>query len=74
MEDFSTNFLNRKKMGFMFNIESWIFENYNHIIEQIKQTHATNYFDPNNLDNLNKNKSRVNGQRIYKLYVLSKFL
>ena len=61
-------------MGFMFNIESWIFENYNHIIEQIKQTDATNYFDPNTLDNLNKNKSRVNGQRIYKLYVLSKFL
>ena len=74
IEDFSTNFLNRKKMGFMFNIESWIFENYNHIIEQIKQTDATNYFDPNKLGNLNKNKSRVNGQRIYKLYVLSKFL
>ena len=72
--DFGKEFVNRKKQGFVFDIESWIFNNVNYFYENIKNSHLSNYIDLTSLNLLKLNKSRINSHRIWKLYVLGKFI
>ena len=73
-EDFNLDFLNRKKMGFVFNVEGWIYNNNKLIENTFSSSDFIKNSNPNILNLLSINKSRINGQRIWKLYVLQKFL
>ena len=74
LDDFSTNFVNRKKQGFVFDLEQWVFRNINHIEDTISEGNLVSSFSKNTLKLLSINKSRINANRIWKLYVLKKYL
>ncbi len=71
-KDFDSSFLNRKKMGFVFNIENWIFNNFSDVKETILLN--TVDLDLKNLNQLTLYKSRINANRIWKLYFLQVYL
>ena len=71
-KDFDSNFLSRKKMGFVFNIEDWIFNNFSNVKETILLNTAG--LDLKNLNQLTLYKSRINANRIWKLYFLQVYL
>ena len=73
-EDFDSDFLNRKKMGFVFNLEGWIFNNIGHINEVLTQGGYVYGLNKKILNKLSINKSRLNSQRIWRLYILEKYL
>ena len=73
-EDFDSDFLNRKKMGFVFNLEGWIFNNIEHLNEVLAQGGYVYGMNKNILNKLSINRSRINSQRIWKLYILEKYL
>lgn len=73
LDDFSTNFINRKKQGFVFDLEQWVFRNINHIEDTISEGNLVSSFSKNTLKLLSINKSRINANRIWKLYVLEKY-
>lgn len=72
--DFSNQFLYRKKQGFVFNVENWVFDNLNLINENISNGYVLNNLNKNILNLLSINKSRINGQRIWKIFVLENYL
>ena len=72
-DDFSNDFINRRKMGFVFNLESFIFSNLDEIKQHLSEN---NQYLENNLDilrKLSKNKSRINAIRILKLIIFAEF-
>ena len=73
-EDFDLKFLERSKQGFVFDIENWIYKNTNLVEETFKNGVLVNNLNKNILSSLSKFKSRINAQRIWKLYVLEKYL
>jgi len=72
--DFSDNFINRDKQGFVFDVENWVFNNLDHISEKISNGHIVSTLNDNIIKLLSINKSRINGQRIWKLFVLEHYL
>ncbi len=72
--DFSGEFLNRSKMGFVFNLESWIYENLDEIQGYIFETDSFNIYKKNSIKKLSINKSRINAQRLWKMYLIQKLL
>jgi asparagine synthase (glutamine-hydrolysing) len=73
-EDFNNEFLNRKKMGFVFNLEKWVFNNINTIKDTVHEGDIIRNLNPNIIDRLLINKSRINAQRIWKIFILEKYL
>ncbi len=71
-KDFNESFLNRKKMGFVFNIENWIFKNLSNVESVVFENSADINLD--NFDKLKIYKSRINANRIWKLYFLQIYL
>ncbi len=72
-EDFNQEFINREKMGFVFNLEKWTYGNLSSIIDSFeKLTHFD--ISTSKINKLTKFKSRINAQRIWKLYFLEKYL
>jgi asparagine synthase (glutamine-hydrolysing) len=73
MEDFNDTFINRKKMGFVFNLEKFIYNNKSEICKYITENNSL----INNLDKklkkLNRVKSRMNAIRIFKLLILTRY-
>lgn len=69
--DFSKEFLNRKKMGFVFDLENWIYNNKEEILSIIKKL---DFIDLINVKKLFLFKSRINSLRIFKLLVISEFI
>ncbi|MEK9913482.1 MAG: asparagine synthase (glutamine-hydrolyzing), partial [Flavobacteriaceae bacterium] len=69
--DFSKEFLNRKKMGFVFDLENWIYENKEEILSIINKL---DFIDLFNVKKLFLFKSRINSLRIFKLLVISEFI
>ena len=65
--DFDGQFVNRKKQGFVFNLEKFIYENIDQILETIKQNDSGLNLDLKALNYLKKYKSRMNAIRIWKL-------
>lgn len=73
-KDFDEEFLNRKKMGFVFNLESWIFSNSNLLLEIINLKSNPLNIDKIILNLLFKIKTRINAHRIWKIVTLIKYL
>ena len=73
-QDFSNEFINRNKQGFVFDIENWIFQNLNLVNETLNAGKVNNYIPNNFALKVAKYKSRINSHRIWKLYVLNHYL
>ncbi len=69
--DFDKKFLNRKKMGFVFDLENWIYSNKEELLSIIKKL---DFIDLINVRKLFLFKSRINSLRIFKLLVISEFI
>ena len=72
--DFNNDFLLRKKQGFIFDVERWVFNNLDLISNKILNGHIIKDLNKNIVKLLSINKSRINGQRIWKLFVLEHYL
>lgn len=73
-EDFDDIFLNRKKMGFVFDIKDWVFSNEEFIKNTIKENNTITNLKLDNYLKLFNVKSRVNAIRIWKIFFLSIYL
>ena len=73
-QDFSDEFINRNKQGFVFDIENWIFVNLNMLNETLNTGKINNYIPVDFALKIAKYKSRINSHRIWKLYVLNHYL
>ena len=73
-DDFDKEFLNRPKQGFVFNLENWVYQNRDKVYEVIKRNDIFDMFDENKLNKLFVNKSRINGLRIWRLFVLGNYI
>tara|TARA_X000000368_G_scaffold404209_1_gene379995 strand:+ start:18132 stop:19931 length:1800 start_codon:yes stop_codon:yes gene_type:complete len=73
-KDFDIDFLERKKMGFVFNIEDWIYNNIGKIEDVINNGKTINNMNRGIIDKLSIKKSRINSHRIWKMYILEKYL
>lgn len=72
--DFNNEFINRKKQGFVFDVESWVFNNIFFINEYLDRGSLVKDMKPNILNLLTRNKTRINGIRIFKLFILENYL
>ena len=72
--DFSSEFLNRKKMGFSFDVETWVYNNTNFIHDTLNSGNIIFNMDKKILKNLSYRKSRINSHRIWKLFLLETYL
>ena len=73
-QDFEKDFLQRKKQGFVFDVEKWVYNNINFIIEVISNGEIIKNLNQNAISLLQLNKSRINGQRIWRLFVLENYI
>ncbi len=73
-QDFSNEFINRSKQGFVFDIENWIFLNLSMLNETLNTGKVSNYIPANFALKVAKYKSRINSHRIWKLFVLNHYL
>lgn len=69
--DFEKTFIDRKKMGFVFDLENWIYQNKNDILSKIAQN---NLFQIEKVKVLFKVKKRINAIRIFKILIICEFL
>lgn len=69
--DFGETFLNRKKMGFVFDLENWIYSNKDDILDIVNKL---DFVETDSVKKLFFFKSRINSLRIFKLLVLSEFI
>ena len=72
--DFTNEFLNRPKQGFVFDYRRWVFSNFNSIKNEIKSSQVEEYISSKSLLNLKFFKTRINALRIWRLYVLACYL
>ena len=72
--DFNSSFLDRKKMGFVFEIEDWVYTNKDLVMAQIFENNTNLNINSKKIDLLFKFKSRINAIRIWKLYFIEKYL
>ena len=72
--DFDDNFLHRKKMGFSFDVENWVDNNLDYIQDTISNGKFIKNYNINILKKLTKRNTPMNGQRIWKIFVLEKYL
>ena len=73
-EDFDSSFLNRKKMGFVFNIEEWIYQNLDLVQDRLINGKIIKSYNSNIVNLLKINKSRMNANRLWKIFFLEEFL
>ena len=75
LNDFDETFINRKKMGFVFNLENWVYQNIKDITDYFHNNmYLSEVFDKKLIEKLLIRKSRVNALRIWKLFILEKYL
>lgn len=72
--DFDKSFLNRKKMGFVFDVEEFVYSNIDSIAELIENGFVKNNYNINILKSLLINKSRMNANRIWRVLVLEIYI
>jgi hypothetical protein len=70
-DDFDESFLNRQKMGFVFDLESWVYSN-GDLIKDILKT--SEILKRKTIKKLFRKKSRINSIRILKLLTLTIFI
>ena len=71
-KDFNSAFLTRKKQGFMFDVKTFVYKNNDYFYENTQR--VTEILNFSKIDNLFKNKSRMNANRIWKLNILSGYI
>ncbi len=71
--DFNSEFINRRKMGFVFNLEKWTFSNIDKIKDEFEKLNSYN-ISKSTINKLSIVKSRINAQRIWRLYFMEKYL
>jgi len=73
-QDFSNEFLTRPKQGFVFNIEDWVYSNKKLILDTVLENDNLSIYSSNNLSKLFNRKTRINGLRLWKIFLISHFL
>jgi asparagine synthase (glutamine-hydrolysing) len=74
-EDFTDTFINRKKMGFVFDLKKWIYGNSQYLSDFFnKESNLIGNLNPNIISTLSINKSNMNAQRIWRIYFIEKYL
>ena len=73
-EDFDSKFLNRNKQGFVFDIENWVYKNFDSINYKLNTGVISNFIPQNFSKKFLIYKSRINAHRIWKMYVLNNYL
>jgi len=74
-EDFTDTFINRKKMGFVFDLKKWIYGNSQYLSDFFnKESNLIGNLNPNIMSTLSINKSNMNAQRIWRIYFIEKYL
>ena len=74
-EDFSDTFINRKKMGFVFDLKKWIYGNSQYLSDFFnKESTIVRNLNPEIMKTLSINKSNMNAQRIWRIYFIEKYL
>ena len=74
LKDFSEEFVNRKKQGFVFDLENWVFSNLSYINDYLTSGSYFQNFPRNTIKLLSIYKSRINANRIWRLFVLEHYL
>tara|TARA_B110000003_G_scaffold274808_1_gene315702 strand:- start:4900 stop:6684 length:1785 start_codon:yes stop_codon:yes gene_type:complete len=72
--DFDNSFVDRQKKGFIFDLENWVYQNKDIVFDTIKSGVIGENYKINNINKLNINKSRINANRLWKMYVLEKYI
>lgn len=72
--DFNFEFLNRPKQGFVFNLEDWVFNNKKQISENILDVDYFNNFNVQKINKLFHRSSRINGLRLWRLFLINKYI
>ena len=72
--NFSEPFFNRPKQGFVFNLESWIYSNLNFIFEFVGDSVYLDESQIKHLKNMSIIKTRINANRLWKVFFLEVFL
>ncbi len=73
-KDFSKEFLFREKKGFAFDVENWVNINKETVQEAFFYGSYIKKYNKKIFQELNQYKSRINGIRIWKLFLLEKYL
>ena len=73
-DDFSSEFINRKKQGFIFDLEKFVYSNFKYIESRITTGDLKKYYKLKNIKYLRLRKSRINANRLWKLYVITLYL
>ena len=74
LEDFNEEFVNRKKRGFVFDLESWVFSNIKYIESVLGDGSYFSNIPKTLIPMLSIYKSRINANRIWRLFVLEQYL
>lgn len=69
--DFNSDFIDRKKMGFVFDLENWIYNNKDILTQVILDSKL---FKIKNVEKLFRKKTRINATRILKIVTISLFI
>ena len=69
--DFDLDFIDRKKMGFVFDLENWIYNNKDTLTQTILESKL---FKIKNVEMLFRKKTRINAIRILKILTISLFI
>ena len=72
--DFNSEFLNRKKMGFSFDMENWVYSNMNTVKEVIQNGKFVYSINSKIVDQLSQRPTRINSHRLWKLLLLELFI
>jgi asparagine synthase (glutamine-hydrolysing) len=70
LPDFSEDFVNREKKGFVFDVENWVYNNLDYITEFLNEGIYFTKLPKNTLRQLSVYKTRINANRIWRLFVL----
>ena len=70
LPDFSEDFVNREKKGFVFDVENWVYNNLDYITEFLNEGIYFTKLPKNTLRQLSFYKTRINANRIWRLFVL----
>ena len=74
LSDFSKNFLDRPKQGFVFDYKNWVYSNIDNIFGVIDNSILNEYVNVSKIKILKYFRTRFNSLRIWKVYVLAIYL
>lgn len=72
--DFSEEFVSREKKGFVFDVKSWVYNNLDYVNNFLNEGIYFKKVPKNTIKHLSIYKTRINANRIWRLFVLEHFL